>query len=225
MKKCTLDLWDQDWTIEDICDMLGVSHASLYCWDGIYKEHGNVIRPPSPLIGCTQIISRAVLRTIHALHELKPDLYLDELCMFLAVEHNLIVSKSTLSCNLAQAGFTYKILYKIAVKHNEWLRDECKESLRDRTKFQGDGSEFVCVGETSKNKRAYAQLHGWSFSGQPATLSDVFVWGDRYLLVAAITIEGYIVTRVVPSSLDSFEFYNFIAEDVVSFTPLLYTRS
>ena len=141
------------------------------------------------------------------------------------MEHNLIVSKSTLSRNLTQAGLTYKILHKIAVKHDKWLRDEWKESFRDRTKFQGDGPEFVCVNETSKNERAYAQLRGWSFSGQPVTLSDVFVRGDRYSLVAAITIEGYIATCVVPGSLNSFEFYNFIAEDVVSFTPSLYTRS
>ena len=137
----------------------------------------------------------------------------------------MIVSKSTLSRNLAQAGLTYKILHKIAVERDERLRDEWKESLRDHTKFQGDGSEFACVDETSKNERAYARLRGWSFFGQPATLSDVFVRGDRYSLVAAITIEGYIATRVVPGSLDSFEFYTFIAEDVVSFTLSLYTRS
>ena len=41
--------------------------------------------------------------------------------------------------------------------------------------------------------------------------------GDRYSLMAAITTEGYIATQVVPGSLDSFEFYNFIPEDVVSF--------
>jgi transposase len=175
MKKCALDLWDRGWTVEDICDMLRVSRASLYRWDAIFEEHGNVIRPPSPLIGRTRIITRAVLTTIHALYEREPDLYLDELCTFLAVEHNLIISKSTLSRNLAQAGLTYKILHKIAIERDEQLRDEWKESLCDRTKFQGDGSEFVCVDETSKNEKAYARLRGWSLSGQPATLSDVFV--------------------------------------------------
>ena len=225
MKKCALDLWDRGWTVEDICDTLQVSRASLYRWDAIYEEHGDVIRPPSPLIGRTRVIARAVLTAIHALYEREPDLYLDELCTFLAVEHNLIVSKSTLSHNLAQAGLTYKILHKIAIERDEQLRDEWKESLRDRTKFQGDRSEFVCVDETSKNEKAYARLRGWSLSGQPATLSDVFVRGDRYLLVAAITTKGYVATHVVPGSLNSFEFYNFIAEDVVSFILLPYTRS
>ena len=53
-------------------------------------------------------------------------------------------------------------------------------------------------------------------SGEQAILRDVFVRGDRYSLVAAITIDGYIASTVVPGSLDSFDFYNFIAEDVVS---------
>ena len=53
-------------------------------------------------------------------------------------------------------------------------------------------------------------------SGEQAILRDVFVWGDRYSLVAAIMVGGYIASTVVPGSLDSFNFYNFIAEDVVS---------
>ena len=44
----------------------------------------------------------------------------------------------------------------------------------------------------------------------------MFVQGDRYYLAAAITTAGYIATTVVPGSIDSFDFYTFIAEEVVS---------
>ena len=53
-------------------------------------------------------------------------------------------------------------------------------------------------------------------SGENVILRDVFVGGDRYSLVAAITIDSYITSMVVPGSLNAFDFYNFIAEDVVS---------
>jgi hypothetical protein len=36
------------------------------------------------------------------------------------------------------------------------------------------------------------------------------------LLVAAITTKGYVAAHAVPGSFDAFEFYNFIAEQVVS---------
>ena len=124
------------------------------------------------------------------------------------------MSTSTISRNLKEAGLTRKLLHKLAAERDEVLRDDWKESLR--TDFQGDGSEFVCVDETSKNEHTYARHFGRAMSGEQAILRDVFVRGDRYSLVAAITIDGYIASTVVPGSLDSFDFYNFIAEDVVS---------
>ena len=53
-------------------------------------------------------------------------------------------------------------------------------------------------------------------SGEPATLTDVFAQGDWYLLVATITMKGYVAAHAVPGSFNAFEFYNFIAEQVVS---------
>ncbi|KAJ7106367.1 hypothetical protein C8R44DRAFT_638728 [Mycena epipterygia] len=44
---------------------------------------------------------------------------------------------------------------------------------------------------------------------------DFFVRGVRYSLVAAMSIDGYIAQRVFEGSLDSFDFFDFIVEDVV----------
>lgn len=212
-KACALNLWNSGWEIEDICFALSVSRSSIYRWQNIFEEHGNVIRPPSPLVGRTRIITRAVLTAVRTLYEEEPDLYLDELCTFLAIEHDIFVSRSTLSRNLIEAGLTRKKLHKLAIERDEELRDEWKESLRND--YFGDGSEFVCLDETSKNEHTFGRRYGRSMSGEQAELKDVFVRGDRYSLVAAITTEGYIASRVVPGSFDSFEFYNFVAEEVV----------
>ena len=81
--------------------------------------------------------------------------------------------------------------------------------------FFGDGSKFICVDETSENELIFAQKYGHLISGEAENLTDIFAQGDRYLLVAAITTKGYITTHAVPGSFDAFEFYNFIAEQVV----------
>jgi hypothetical protein len=52
--------------------------------------------------------------------------------------------------------------------------------------------------------------------GERAHFSNVFVWGDHYSLVAAISKKGYIAAEVVQGSFDSYDFFNFIAEQVVS---------
>jgi hypothetical protein len=81
--------------------------------------------------------------------------------------------------------------------------------------FLGDGSQFICVDETSKNERTYARHYGRAFLGERAELKDVFVRGDRYSLVAALTIDGYIAAEAIPGSFDSMDFLEFIQEQVV----------
>lgn len=120
-KYCALDLWNHGWDTLNICDALCVSRASLYHWEAIFREHGNVIRPPSPLIGRTRIIAQATLTAIHTLYKQESDLYLNELVTFLAIEHSIIVSTSTLSRNLLEAGLTHKILHKLASECDEIL--------------------------------------------------------------------------------------------------------
>ncbi|KAK0235518.1 hypothetical protein EDD85DRAFT_773604, partial [Armillaria nabsnona] len=57
--------------------------------------------------------------------------------------------------------------------------------------------------------------YGRSPVGTNADLSDVFVRGECYSLIAALTTEGYIATRVEMGSFDSFGFFDFIVDDVV----------
>ncbi|KIK31478.1 hypothetical protein CY34DRAFT_29068, partial [Suillus luteus UH-Slu-Lm8-n1] len=52
------------------------------------------------------------------------DLFLDEVCTWLAAEHDIIVSTSTLSRNLNEAGLTRKILRKLASERDEARREE-----------------------------------------------------------------------------------------------------
>lgn len=120
-KYCALDLWNRGWDTLKICDALCVSRASLYRWEATFQEHGNVIQPPSPLIGRTRIIARATLTAIHTLYKQESDLYLNKLVTFLAIEHGIIVSTSTLSQNLLEAGLTRKILHKLASECDEIL--------------------------------------------------------------------------------------------------------
>ena len=83
--------------------------------------------------------------------------------------------------------------------------------------FQGDGSEFIFVDETSKDERTWACHYGRAMSGACASLSDVFVHGDWYSLVAAMTIDGYITADVVEGSYDRELFYAFITQQVVCY--------
>ena len=60
--------------------------------------------------------------------------------------------------------------------------------------------------------------YGRSLSGERADFIDNFVRGNRYSMVAAITIDGYIATHIVPGSFNAEEFRDYITEQVVSVT-------
>ena len=130
------------------------------------------------------------------------------------IHHNVVISVLALHNNLKEAGLTRKILHKIAHERDEELWAQWREMQRD-PHMQGDQSEFVCLDETSKNKLSYACQYGLAPSGQHAELKDVFVCSDRYSLLAAMTVYGYLATHVVPGSYDSLEFYKFVQEKVV----------
>ncbi|KAG2744232.1 hypothetical protein P692DRAFT_201722169 [Suillus brevipes Sb2] len=185
LKECALKLWNLGWDIEDICDALGVSRASIYCWEAIFAEYGTVERPPSPIRGQQlRILTRALMTACEDLFTEESDLYLDEVVTWLALTHNISISVSTLCRNLKEAGLTRKLLHKIAAERDE---------------------------QFSKNEKTWARQYGRAMMGQQAPLTDVFVRGDRYSLVAAITTEGYVSAHVVEGSFDGETFLAFVA--------------
>ncbi|PBK80910.1 hypothetical protein ARMGADRAFT_863249, partial [Armillaria gallica] len=186
IKDIALELWTLGWDPSDICHIFHVSPRSLYHWRNLFEMFGTPKNQPAPLRGRPHIVSLAVLDAIHVLLKSHPDTYLDELQWFLAIHHDLPISLSTLQHNLTRAGLTRKLLHTITVERDEQRR----------------AATFGC-------------RYGRSPIGQEADMQDVFVRGERYSLIAAMSIDGYIATRVQPGSFDSFGFFDFIVEDVL----------
>ncbi|KAI0054488.1 hypothetical protein BV25DRAFT_1783481, partial [Artomyces pyxidatus] len=190
LKECALQLWEKGWDEEDITDALGVSRRSLFRWRNIMDELGTVQKPPSPLVGRVRIITQAILTEMTALYHDHPDTYLDELQVWLAINHDIEISLSGLQKNLDQAGLTLKLLRRLAKERDEERRAD-------------------------KNDRTTGRRRGRAPRGQRAEMHQAFVRGQRYSLVAAISLDGYLAARVLPGSVDSFDFFDFIAEDLL----------
>jgi hypothetical protein len=74
---------------------------------------------------------------------------------------------------------------------------------------------MIFVDETSKDKHTIYRHYGRSITGTRATVSANFIRGERYSMVAALSLDGYKGIRVVPGSVDGEEFLDFIINDVV----------
>ena len=217
LKLAALHLWDLGWNEIDIIQGLAVSCSGMYRWKALFEDIGDIVRPPSPLRGRTRIICRAVLTAVQDIYRAEPDLYLDELVFWLAIHHDIVISKSALHLNLKEAGLSRKLLHKIAIEHDTQLREEYMDTINGE--LEGDSSMLVFVDETSKNDHTLARRYGLSLVGERAAFTDVFVRGQRWSLAAAISQNGYIATKVVPGSFDSFDIFDFVAEQVVCSGP------
>ena len=128
LKECALNLWAKGWELKDITDTLIVSQASsLYRWRAIFEEHKSVTKLPStPLRYARNRLIRAVLtasRTVYT-STADPDLYLDELVLWLALRHDIAISVPALQEILTEAGLTREILLSIALERDEVLSQQ-----------------------------------------------------------------------------------------------------
>ncbi|KAJ7742613.1 hypothetical protein B0H16DRAFT_1323322 [Mycena metata] len=187
LKERALVLWESGWEIKDICYAFHVSPTSLYRWRDMFDEFGTTTKPPSPLRGRERIISLAALNAAKEIFFHDPSVMLDELMWYLAIHHDIAISKSALQATLVRAGLTRKMLQKIACKRDE----------------------------SSKDTRDTACHYGRSPIGEPAIYSHQFIRDERYTLTAAMSTQGYITTHIVEGSMDTYDFFDFIVEDVL----------
>ena len=119
LKECALRLWDLGWDLELISESLCVSCASMYRWRKIFDEYNSVTCPRSGLVGRPRILVHAVVTAIKEIYNNKADAYLNELVWWLAIHHNIAISRSALHKNLQEVGLTRKLLHKIARERDE----------------------------------------------------------------------------------------------------------
>ena len=75
---------------------------------------------------------------------------------------------------------------------------------------------IVAANELSKDDHTLYWCYGRSPSGMPASASTQFVRGEWYSLIAAMSVDAYVSTRVVNGSVDTAEFFYFIVGEVAS---------
>ncbi|KAJ7614931.1 hypothetical protein FB45DRAFT_842170 [Roridomyces roridus] len=189
LKERALILWQAGWAPEDIRYAFNVSPRSLYRWQQIFDEFGTVTKPRSLLRGRPRIVSLGVLTAAKEIFFHDPSVMLDELQWHLAIHHDVVISISALQATLVRAGLTRKVLQK-----------------------------FVTIDESSKDERTLARHYGRSLVGEPAIYHHQFVRDARYTLTAAMSVRGYIATRIVEGSMDAFQFFDFVTEDVGKLT-------
>jgi transposase len=196
---------------EEACALFGISRASYQRWKRNYRLYGRPGRLPLVPRGRPTRLSPAQRDELLALTAEAPDMYLQEVQEWMIVAQGTHLSISAICELLRDANQSRKRLRKAAAERDEEERDEWRVDVQSHLL----ADMCVCVDETSKDNRTIFRHYGRSTAGQRAVSHAPFKRGQRYSIVAALTVDGYIARRVVEGSVSGLEFIDFILQEVV----------
>jgi transposase len=210
MKRRALQLLEEGWKMHEIANILNVSSQSIVRWHNNYKTQGRV-DPPSFLRGRRRILSAFAIADLHELIQQNPELYLDEISLWLALFHGVQISTSALHNNLRELGLTRKLMRRAAAERDHELRTEWMYVILGTYTAE----QMVVIDESSCDGRTLIRKYGRAASNSTPILTVSLDRGKRYSILPALTLDGYIVVRVVEGSIDGGEFLEFIVNDLV----------
>ena len=214
LKRRSLFLIDEGVNQEDIAWVLEVSVRSMQCWRRNCDIYGSVCPPKNPLQGRPLMLSSHQTTELLLTVENAPEMYLDELMEWLAVYYDVALSKSALHDLLRDCGLSYKHLRKAAMERNPEVRQQFKTFIHHKISAE----MLIAIDESSKDDRTIYRHYGRSPVGTRPEIRAPFVRGTRWSILPAMNVEGYMACRVVQGSINGEEFFDFIVQDVVSFS-------
>jgi len=196
---------------EDICELFDISQRSIARWKQNNRLYGSVIPPPNPMQCPPRILNGNMMHDLYMLLEEASEMYLSEIQDWIALTHEVHISKAALHLNICDAGISFKLLHRAAAEHDEDFQQEWKQDAN--THFTA--LQMIFVDETSKDEQTIYRHYGHSVIGTRVMISANFVRGERYSMVTALSLNGYKAVHVVLGSVDREEFLDFIVNDVV----------
>nr|BAC54731.1 putative transposase [Aspergillus oryzae] len=137
----------------------------------------------------------------------KPDLYLDEMAIFVWHEFQIYATTSRIRRALSSKGWSKKAARQKAKERNSDLRDMYFHLISDFHSYQ-----LVYVDESGCDKRAGFRRTGWSPLGTTPIQVSKFHRDQRYQILPAYSQDGIILSRIFRGATDTSVFEDFIEE-------------
>lgn len=195
-----------DLTDEEIAKTIPCSTRSIVAIRSNLRRHGSA-RAPRKVAGWPRTMSTPMLHALCDHLVMKPELYLDEMAMFLYDEFRISVPEQTIGRALASAGWTKKTARRVAQQRNADLRDYYQYKLSEFRSYQ-----LVYVDESGCDGRVGLRRTGWSPQGLTLIQVTRLHRGRRYQILPAYTQDGILFSRVLQGSIDGAIFEEFVEQ-------------
>lgn len=197
---------DQKLKTREMADAAGCSERSIKAIRSNIRYFGSTKAPPNGGGGCRSI----TLQMLEVLKEHlleKPELYLEEMAVFLWDEFEVLVSPSSISRALRSSNWSKKTARRVAKERNPDLRDLYLHNLSHFRSYH-----LVYVDESGCDKLIGFRKTGWSpFGVTPVQIAKLHR-GRRYQILPAYSQDGIILSRVFQGTTEGEIFEDFVEQ-------------
>jgi hypothetical protein len=147
-----------------------------------------------------------------ALLDRKHCTYVDEIQDQLRTERRISISIPTLWRTLRRLHYSNKRVSIRALERNDLLRSAYMNRIAGEVT---NPNMLMFVDESARDKRTSGRRHGWSVVGKRCVQRRCFARGERFSILPILTLDGIVTYDIVPGSVTSTRFLQFLRELVV----------
>ena len=119
LKERVLWLISHEYVPEDIIELFDISERSIARWRQNNRLYGSVVPPPNPMQCQPHILNVDMTHDLYTLLEEALEMYLGEIQDWIALAHEVHISKSALHNNIHNTGISFKLLHRAAAEHDK----------------------------------------------------------------------------------------------------------
>ena len=203
---------EQGFNIKEICGLLGLKKSLVYYTLRHACAYGVPYNPHTLSPGRKRILSQGDVRFIIASLSRRHCTYLDEIQKQLSSERGVNISIPTLWRTLHRLQYSYKHVSIRALERNDLLRSAFMNRIADEVT---NPNMLMFADEAARNKTTSGRPKGWSLVGKRCVQRRCFRRGERFSILPILTLDGIITYDIVPGSVNSARFVQFLRELVV----------
>ena len=198
--------------IKNICGLLGVKKTLVYQTLSYARTYGVSYNPHTFTAGRKWVLSQGDLKFVVILLNRRHSIYLDEIQEHLGSERGAFVSISTLLCTLRHLHYSHKRASICTLERDDLLCSAFMNQIADEVP---NPDMLMFIDEAARNKRTLIWTNGWSLVEKQCMQRRCFGRGQRFSILPILTLDGIVTYDIVPGSVSSARFLQFLRELVV----------
>ena len=185
----------EDMSAPEIARLAGCSECTVYDVLRVWRDYGILHNPTVRQQSRRRILDAGNLDFISSLVSTDPTLYLDKIQQHLSNTRNAEVSIATLSRTLRRLNYSHKQILREAMERNELLHATWQAKYGDIPK-----EYFVWLDESSVDNVTNQRIAGWGYLGRACVWRTLFLCGQRYSVLPALTTDRIIALDIFEGS-------------------------